>query len=578
MLDDAEILTLFDKSLESGYEFRKRRDDDYNENYRQYRTRPQLNRLTQRQSVSIPLMKYVVKTLLKDIDDPPMIYFTNRSNDAQKEVFYNEYWNMTSRENRMIRKDRVDKKEVLLGGRSFKWMNIRNGKFAWNIRGTMNTIVDRYVDPTNLDTARTIFDTHIYKPLSELVQNEDFDKEAMKRIIQFFATREGLIKAATNAEEEARNQERMQALGVDDVATPILGECYVELTKGIITLKDDIKQTDTKWYVLKAENQIIDKAPLWACIGETKDDFWFDHIPVTTWGEDEELTDFWCDAVGDIIRPIGNVLDMWASQLVENRTLRNFGMHYYNSLMTGANGEPFMPQTFQPVPWGWFGMPGNPNENLMKVDVPDLSESLDEMQFLIGIAEKATAATATQQGAVQESKVTLGEVQLALVNAKERVKSMAGIYTDSWEEFGIKYTKFIEAAPDMLDAVTLFKKGKNNDQMYSQKVSASDWEDELGYQTEVRDITQDAAKSVEGLQKLYAVKQLMPNNKKLDQITKMRALMFAELPATDIKEVMDEDKAEQLAIAQAQQQNPMGGGSVTQPPTQQPPMLTAGGQ
>src|SRR3990172_703747 len=77
---------------ESALNWRERRHDDWTENYTLYRDKVTINRLTQRQSVNIPLMKQVIKTLLKDMDDPPLLYFDNLDNDKQKEIFYNENW------------------------------------------------------------------------------------------------------------------------------------------------------------------------------------------------------------------------------------------------------------------------------------------------------------------------------------------------------------------------------------------------------------------------------------------------------------------------------------------------------
>ena len=77
---------------ESGYNFRKRRQDDWLENYTLSRDKITINRLTQRQSVNLPLMKTVIKTILKDVDDLPVIYFENLDNDKQAQMFKNEYW------------------------------------------------------------------------------------------------------------------------------------------------------------------------------------------------------------------------------------------------------------------------------------------------------------------------------------------------------------------------------------------------------------------------------------------------------------------------------------------------------
>jgi hypothetical protein len=551
------------------YNFRERRHDDWTDNYTLYRDKVIVNRLTQRQSVNVPLMKYALKTIMKDIDDPPMLYFNNRDNDTQKEVFYNEYWKEMARLNKLVIKDIVDKKQVLIFGRSFKKLNIHNGMFYFEVIDPQDMLVDRYVDPTSIDTARFICHQHIYRPLSSLSLNPMYDQAAVARLQVFFAERAGLIKAEENMEDAAEKAERMEALGVIDVQNPQLGETYVELNENIIRQYDEKLDRDINLFVVTAEDmEILAKKPLHEVIGKTTDNYWMDHTNFTSWADDTERTDFWSDGVADTIRTPNKILNSWMSQLVENRTLRNFGMHYYNSSIEG-----FTPQTFEPVAWGWYPVPGDPNTVMKKVEIPDLSESLDEMQFILTIAEKATAATATQQGAFQPQNVTLGEIQLALQNAKERVKSMQSLYTDSWEEFGMKYIKMLEGSGDKIDAVRIFKKGKNTQHIFTKEIAPKDWESQQGYEVEVRDLAEEAGQNTDMLQKLNAARMVMPYNKPLDEIYKQKVLEFAELNANEVKEVMDAEKALPPPVTMTPGNNP---GQSTAAPATTPPRGAVG--
>lgn len=109
------------------------------------------------------------------------------------------------------------------------------------------------------------------------------------------------------------------------------------------------------------------------------------------------------------------------SQLVENRNMRNFGMKFYNA-KTAAG---WTPADYSPAPFAFFGLPGKPSEFLQRVEVPELSESLDEMQFLIGMAERATAATGIEKGAGTENQITLGEVNLLASKAMNRISDIS---------------------------------------------------------------------------------------------------------------------------------------------------------
>src|ERR1044071_10274033 len=79
-------------NLESDRKFRERRHSQWTDSYTLYRDTVIVNRLTQRQSVNVPLMKESIRTILSGIDDPPDNYYENLDNDKQKELFMNEYW------------------------------------------------------------------------------------------------------------------------------------------------------------------------------------------------------------------------------------------------------------------------------------------------------------------------------------------------------------------------------------------------------------------------------------------------------------------------------------------------------
>src|ERR1017187_822299 len=133
-----------------------------------------------------------------------------------------------------------------------------------------------------------------------------------------------------------------------------------------------------------------------------------DFYPFITWADDPERNDFYSDGVADIVRIPNQVLNVWFSQLVENRTLRNFGMHFFDST---AN-ENWLPGAWTPEAWGFYPLPGKPSDILQSVEIPDLSESLDEMQFIKNMVGSAPAATSVKTGDVDKNKVTLGEIEL----------------------------------------------------------------------------------------------------------------------------------------------------------------------
>lgn len=556
---------------EDGYEYRKRRHPEWKDNYTLYRDKVQVNRLVQRQSVHVPMMKQTIRTLLKDVDDMPVLYFENLDNDKQAEVFQNEYWKWTVEANNMELLDIVDKKQVFLFGRSFDQWQIANGMVKMDIIDPMDMEVSRYVDPTDLHSSRFLIHNHIYVPLSVLEADEKLDKQAIKRLKTWYATAQGLVKVASNQKMAVDKNEKMAEMGIDDIESPVLGETYVELSLHFVYRENekgaDGKKMDEQLflYMEADDREILLKTPLEEYIGVTSDNFWRNHFPYESWADDLERQDFWSDGVADIVRTPNQVLDSWFSQLVENRTLRNFGMHYYDSTIEG-----FAPSSFNPVPWGWYGMPGDPNKIVKKVDIPELSESLDEMQFVIGMTEKATGATATQQGNVQERNVTLGEVQLALGEAKERVKGMSKFYTPAWKRRGRMFLKMIEAGADRLDAVKIYKKGRNSDEVYERTITPKDWMTKSGYLTRVWSQEEKDANDTNMLQKLNATMTLIPGNDKLLEIYQRKLLEFSDLTPDEINEVMEVERAKREAMAMQLQQGGQDGMALGQPNPGQP--------
>jgi len=583
----ADLLEKLRVNKETSFKHRRRRHFDWTDNYTLYRDKVMLNRLTQRQSVNIPLIKSSIKTLLKDIDDPPILYFANLDNNDQAEVFYNEYWKYSAVRNNLILKDIVDKRQVMLFGRSFKFLNIMDGHFYWEIVDPQDVLIDRYVDPSDIDSARFLIREHIYKPLSSLTSNPKFDNAAVGRLKDRLGTAAGLIKAADNQLDWVEKQRREASLGVIDAFVPILGETYVELNEWWIKEFNPKNKRDELTYIVTAEDmEVLYKDTLENCIGKTADDFWIDHYPSSTWADETERTDFWSDGVADTLRTLNKVLNSFFAQKIENQTLKNFRMQYFNSNLTD---EGFLPQTFEPVPWGWYPIPvaqgGKIQDNVMPVDVGDISDTMKDIEFIMQIAQQASAATTFQQGVQQEGQqITLGEVQLLLQNAQQRVKSMAVYYTESWKDFGLKFTKMLEAAPDMIDDTQINKKGRLTKKNYSKVITPKMWLSKLGYKVEVLMKEDMQNKTAQELQKLQYSKSLMPTNHALDTIVKKKSLMFSDLESSEIAEVLKEDEQQMKAMSMQSQVDANGQPIQGQPQLGQPtqpapaPQLGAPGQ
>jgi ribosomal protein S15P/S13E len=553
---DPEVMVLR-LNKEGGYNYRERRQEDWRENYTLARDKVTINRLTQRQTVNIPLMKTVLKTIIKDIDDMPVLFFENLDNNKEAEVFKNEYWKWTVEKNKMEIKDIVDKKQELQFGRTFDQMQIIDGMVNFTIVDPEDMLVDRYCDPTNIDNARFLIHTHIFVPLSVLVLNKDYDQDKIAELKMWHASDQGLIKSKTNTDMLVEKNQRLADMGLQDVEEPILGETYVELSMHFVYDKKDEKSDPELYLKVEADDmKILLNKPLDEVIGKTKDNYWKTHLPYNTWADDVENQDFWSDGIADTIRQPNKVLNAWFSQMVENRTLRNLNMNIYDS----TAGEGFAPETWQPQAWGWYGVPGKPSEVYQQMQVADLTDSLDEMQFAIQMVEKASGATTTQQGVQTERQITLGEVQLALGEAKERIKGMSKYYTQVWKDRGEKFIKMVEASPEKLDAVKIYKTGRNSNNIFEREITPKDWQSDAGYEVKVWSQDEKNEQDTQSIEKLSAVRANMPDNPKLAEVFQRKLLEFAGLKPDEINEIMEFEETKREAII-----SQLGNEGITQP-------------
>lgn len=516
---------------EGAWKHQERRHEEWRENYSLYRDRVSINRLTQRQTANVPLMKESIRTMLAKTDEFTDLYFESLSGDKQKEIFVNEYWKWFYNEDNLEVKDIVDKKQVALYGRSIMKLNLVNGRPTVDILEPYDWLCDRYADPADIEnTANYQAHINIFKTISELEDDPKFDEDKIIMLRQKYAEALGLALSEENVKALQAKNERMQDLGLYDVNNPAVGQTYVELNEHYIRLWDE----DSKRLVIHLR---ITADGITLFSKKLEDMFGINFFPFITWADDVEKTDIWSDGMGDIIRTPNKILNSWFSQMVENRVLRNFGMHFYDATAS----DKWIPQTYDPVPFGWYPTAGDPNKVTKQVDIPDLSESMDEMNFLIGMVERATASTALEKGTEQKGDVTLGQVKLMLANSNQRITSIAKFYRIARVELGEKWYKFVMANEKWIEPVKLFKKSYKGN-YFSEEVKVSDWKDEVGYACRVMSTAERDQKNIESIQKLQAISNMFPENVPLKQILKKKALDMVELSPEEIDEVMSFDE------------------------------------
>lgn len=521
-----------------------RRHEQWRENYTLYRDKVITNRLTQRQSVNVPLMKSTLKTILAKTDEFTDLYFENLENDKQEEIFLNEYWKWNAEIEKLETKDLVDKKQVGLYGRSFIKLNLdcNLGRITFEVLEPYDILIDRYADPANIDdTANYVSHIHIYRTLSAVANNPAYDATAIEALKVEYAQAAGLQKSAEVYQAYQAKAARMQDMGVWDTENPTLGETYVELQEHYLRLWDDVKQESYIQVVTTCNAQNLMSKKLSEVLG-------VNFFPISTWADDVERADIWSDGVGDIVRTPNKVLNSFFSQLVENRTLRNYGMTFYDYTAPAA-GEKWSPQTYDPAPWAWIPTYGDPNKVTKRVDIPDLSEAMPEMEYIKRMVEEASASTATEKGTTESGQITLGQIQIMMANANERITSMAKFYRPARKDLGHKWYALVIENKDYLKPVKLYKKSFKGNYFNEKFDPKTMLKKGAGYECNVTSTAERDQSNIMTVQKMKAVQADFPGNEPLLRIIQKKELDVLDLNPDEAAEVMDFEKNKATAGA-----------------------------
>ena len=415
------------EKLES-YDFKKRKFQQWNENYALYRDKVKTNRLTQRQAINIPVMRETIQTWISKIDEPPELKFKSRGNSSKHkngEIVMDEMWKYYFDKLKLDILDNVDKKIVGLQGRSFKIAGMNRGSFFIDIIDPYDIEISPRANPFDLNSAQYIIRTNIFRPLKQILANGKYDSDAKKQLKYYMASKEGIIKAQETYDAYLEKQQRLKDMGTQNDDEYNVSQILVEINESYKLVWDATNNQFVRHLIIiAADKYVLFNKPLKEAIGLSR-------LPIVTWADDPDLNDIWCDGKGDAVRTINKVVNMYISQDVENRAYRNFGMYFFDT----KNGT-YKPSGFEPKPFGMFGVPGNPKDVLKQVEIPVLNDTNQQIQFLKDMIQSSVAQTPAERGEQTKSRTTLGEVELNLQQSQGRNSVSAKHYRRCWEEIG----------------------------------------------------------------------------------------------------------------------------------------------
>jgi len=528
-------IDVIQKHQESDRRWRERRHTQWTQSYTLYRDTVVLNRLTQRQSVNVPYMKGTWKTYAMQTNWPVDNYYEDKGNDKQKEIFLNEYWTECLDRLRADILEEVDRKQEWLYGRSFMKVNIIDGWFHMEVIDPQDVLLDRYMSPWDIQSGRRVTHVGIFRTLSDVERNPLYDRQAVTRLKEFFTTQTGLIIAGQNSLIAADKAQRMLDMGVPDVLVPILGETYVELNELQVKIWDESEKRDVVMVVVTANgNEILMQKPLEDILG-------INEFSWASWAGDVERTDSWSDGGADVVRPLNLVANARWSQKVENGTLVNFGMNFYDATAK----ENWTPVGYEPAPFGFYPLPGPPKEVLQAVAIPEMADVFDELNWIKGEIQSATAATATDMGEEEPGSgtQTAQEIQLLAQKATERAQNVSKYHKRYWEDIGNLFVALVMANYADMEKPVLHKKSARGN-YYKKLLDLKDAYSKEGYKVKVGSKADKEADSIKAIQKMQIGVSQFPNNMPLQKIYQSKVADWMGLTPDEKKEVMDASNAQ----------------------------------
>lgn len=531
MQDSASIIAQHIADKKTSQDFKERRFNQWNENYLLYRDKVITNRLTQRQPVNIPIIRDSIQTWISKIDEAPLMKFETRGQtdtDKTGEIILNELWSYYYDKLGLDIIDNIDKKVVGLQGRSFKKWGFSKNEIFCDILDPYDVEIDPRVNILDLNSANFIKHTHIFKSLRQILANNDYTKEGKDALKIFLESEKGILKAKEDQESYDQKVARLEALGVQNYDDFISGDIIVELNESYKMVWNEEKNQFVRHLMIIAmDNVLLYNKPLTEAIGISM-------LPIVTWASDPDINDVWSDGIADNVRTFNKITNMYISQDLENRTYRNFGMYFFNTM----NGT-FQPRAFEAKPFGMYGVPGNPSEVMQQIKIEPLSDTSQQINWLKDLIQSSLAQTPTERGQV-ESNATLGQTQLSFQQSSQRNQVVSKNYRRAWKESALIFYELLKE--NSRGSITLYKKGGNG-KFFAKEIFPTDWQNPIGYECHVVTQQEQNDASDFDLKKIQYIKNSFATNPMAIKVAKRKELELLNWSQEDIASIMQAEES-----------------------------------
>jgi hypothetical protein len=206
-------------------------------------------------------------------------------------------------------------------------------------------------------------------------------------------------------------------------------------------------------------------------------------------------------------------------------------MYFFNTL----NGT-FQPRSFDPKPFGMYGVPGNPRDIVQQMEIQPLADTAPTIEWLKNLIQSSVAQTPTERGVAEKGNATLGEIQLSLKQSTGRNVVVAKNYRKAWKESGEIFYALLNA--NVKGQFKLYKKGGDG-KYYSKDIQPMDWQNKEGYECKVTIKAEQEPADDFDLKKLQFIKNSFPQNPVAQSIAGRKELELMGWTSEEIDQVMN---------------------------------------
>lgn len=548
-MTDDQLIEYIKADSQASYNMQSRRHPQWDENYLLYRDKVITNRLTQRQAVNLPIVRETVQTWISKIDEAPLLMFESkgRDNDALRaELIVNELYTYYYEKCQLELVDNLLKKIVGLQGRCFMKVGFSHADNSFFVSpiDPYDVELDPKVNIFDLESARFFNHKNIFKPLREILANDKYEKAGKDKLVMFLDSKQGILRIEETVEAKQKRDDRLRVLGTTNFDEFGAKDVIVEMKECYKKIWVEAEKKFVWHFIVQAmDHAILYKKPLKKAIG-------VDFLPILSWADDPDINDPWSDGKADSVRTFNKIANVYVSQMLENRTYRNFGMFFYDS-----TNQKFTPNAVDPRPFGMYPLPGRPDDVLKQMKIEPLEGTVEELSFLKNLIQSSVAITPNEQGIQDKSAVTLGEVKINLAQSKGRLNVTAKNYRSFWKSFGRMFYEIMCA--NAQGKLTLYKKGPD-DQYYPKDIYPKDWQTKEGFNIKVIFKNEHDEQANESLQKAQFASGMFKDNRVAQKIAKRKSLEALGWKPDEIQQVMD---AEDQVIASMEAAAAAGGGA-----------------